>query len=271
MTPISPIGPGDVDDACLRYHVEKGGGGVPTLLITGSCAEFHRPDLLDRLDCRIYVAAGESVGLAKEDARLYREVQDYSLLAQEFSQRMLFLYINEALNRLFGSKQYWYMFEFAKSRGALHFQLFAICAAIQPHKLPREMGCGELQEDADAIDNWACGAPSFAAMRHEDTPAGGMELPNVSAPDGVWAPEKTATQKRYYSGGGSFRPHPIACAKSYCFHRRIDYCKREPMKGGKKDHSPGAVLRECRMGYALEATPRQAGAPWRGDRPPPGI
>ena len=35
-------------DAWLHYRVEQG-NGVQTLFITGSCAEFHFPELLDRL------------------------------------------------------------------------------------------------------------------------------------------------------------------------------------------------------------------------------
>ena len=46
---------------------------------------------------------------------------------------------------------------------------------------------------------------------------------------------------------------------------------RAPRQGGKKDLSPVAVLMECRMGAGREATPRQAGNPGRGARPPPGI
>ena len=49
-------------DAWLHYHVEQG-NGVTTLFITGSCADFHWVELLDRIAGRIYIDTGESAGL----------------------------------------------------------------------------------------------------------------------------------------------------------------------------------------------------------------
>ena len=70
-------------DAWLHYHVEQG-SGVPTLFVTGSCAEFHWPELLDRIEGRVYIAPGESTDLREDSTRRYQAVQDYPLLAQEF-------------------------------------------------------------------------------------------------------------------------------------------------------------------------------------------
>ena len=174
-------------DAWLHYHVEQG-GGVPTLFITGSCAEFHWPELLDRMEGRVYIATGESVGLREDATRRYQASQDYSLLAQEFSQERLVLYLKEVITPVFGVKHYWYRFEFAKSRGQIHFHLFAICADKQPHKLLHEMEGGESQDAADALAKWAWGTLSLTAMHPADTPDGGLDLPNVRVPDGEWAP-----------------------------------------------------------------------------------
>ena len=91
--------------------------------------------------------------------RRYQEVQDYSLLVQEFSKERLSTHLKAALTPVFGVHHYWYMFEFDKSRWQIHFHLFSICADKHPHRLLREMEGGEYQEVADAPAKWACGGP----------------------------------------------------------------------------------------------------------------
>ena len=53
-------------DAWLHYHVEHR-NGVPTICITGRCAECRWPELLGELEERIYVATGEVAGLREEN------------------------------------------------------------------------------------------------------------------------------------------------------------------------------------------------------------
>ena len=127
--------------------------------------------------------------------------------------------------------------------------MFAICADKQPHKLLHEMKGGESQEAADALEKWDWGALSLTAMRPADTPDGGLDLPNVRAPVGEWAPRKDSNAAALlFREAESFRAHHIDCANSYCFRGFSEYCMRVPRKGGKKDPSSGAILRECRMG-----------------------
>ena len=164
------------------------------------------------------------------------------------------------------------MFECAKSRGQIRFHLSAICAGKQPHILLHEMEGGDPQEVSDALAKWACGALSLTAMHAADTPEGGLDLPNARAPDGVWPPKKDSNAASLLiREAESSRPHHIARANSYCFHGRGEYCMRPPRKGGKKDQSSGAILRECRMWDGQEATPRQADSPGWERRPLPGI
>ena len=106
----------DDGEACLHYHVEQGRGD-PTLFITVSCAQFHWPEFLDRLEGRIYIATGESVDLRADATRRHQAVQDYAHLAQEFPHERLSIYLKVALTPVFGVRHYRYMFECAKSRG----------------------------------------------------------------------------------------------------------------------------------------------------------
>ena len=131
-------GRSDDVDAWLQYHVDEG-NGVPNLFITGSCAEFQWPELLDRLEDQIFQATGDVADLREDSARRFQAVRDRSLLAQQFSQARLDLYIKEVPIPVFGVKHFGYRYEFAKSRGQIHFHMFAICAEKQPRMLLHEM------------------------------------------------------------------------------------------------------------------------------------
>ena len=74
------------------------------------------------------------------------------------------------------------MFEFAKSRGQLHFYLFAIRADKQPRRILHEMEGGESQEVSDALAEWGWGNLSLTALRPADTPEICLDFPNVRAP-----------------------------------------------------------------------------------------
>ena len=131
-------------DAWPRYRVEKRRGS-PTLFVAGSCAEFHWAEIIDRPEGRIYIATGGSADLRADATRRHQAVQDYSLLVHEFPQERLTIYLKAALTPVFGVHHYRHMFEFAKSRGEIHFRLFSICEDNQPNRLPREMEGGESQ------------------------------------------------------------------------------------------------------------------------------
>ena len=73
-----------------------------------------------------YIATGEVARLREDNSRRYQDVQDYSMLAQKSFQVRLDLYIKEVLIPVFGVKNYWCRFEFDKSRGRIHFHMFAI-------------------------------------------------------------------------------------------------------------------------------------------------
>ena len=98
------------------------------------------------------------------------------------------------------------MFEFAKSSHRVHFRLFAICADWNPRKLLREMECGDSQEVADAIANWAFETLALAAIRPSDATEGCLDIPNSRAPDGACSPPKKDASQKRYSPGKKIRP-----------------------------------------------------------------
>ena len=61
------------------------------------------------------------------------------------------MYIKEVVAPMFGAKHRWRRLEFAKSRGGIHFQMFAICADKPPHILRCEMEGGGSRDIAGAF------------------------------------------------------------------------------------------------------------------------
>ena len=58
-------------------------------------------------------------------------------------------YVKEVPIPAFGAKNFWYRYEFAKSRGQIHFHMCDICAGKQPNMLLHEMRNGAAQDKAD--------------------------------------------------------------------------------------------------------------------------
>ena len=56
---------------------------------------------------------------------------------------------------MIGAHRRWCKFEFAKSRGGIHFRIFAICADRQPRRRLYEMEGEESIDIADALAMWA--------------------------------------------------------------------------------------------------------------------
>ena len=113
---------------------------------------------LGKLEGRIFFATGDVLDIRGEGSgRVYQAAQDYSLLAHQLFQARLEAYIEEALAPAFGVMNYWYMYQFSKSSGEIHFRMFSIKADKQPHRLIREMRGGGSQEEAGAPANWEWG------------------------------------------------------------------------------------------------------------------
>ena len=128
---------------------------------------------------------------------------------------MLEIYIKEVSVPVFGVKRYWRRFEFAKSRGQIHFRMFAISAEKQPRRLLHEIKSSGDQEKADALAAWAWGSLSLTALRPATGQNGDMGAALVRAPDGEWVPPKDSNAAALLlRDATSFREHCIACANS---------------------------------------------------------
>ena len=125
--------------------------GLPSFFMTGSCAEFYFPSLKRLLEQYILQTTGEEVNLAEDsDARFKAVVVSYfDLRTQSYHEKVL--------KPVFGVSDYWYRYEFAKSRSQIHWHQLSWRDDRQPHQLlheARENGCDE-DEYAARLSHWA--------------------------------------------------------------------------------------------------------------------
>ena len=183
---------------------------------------------------------------------------------------MLVLYLKDVINTAFGSKRNLRMFEFAKSRGQIHFRLCSIRADKRPHKLLREMEGGESQEVADAIAKWAWG-PYLSPRCALEIRQRRRKYPKRPRQKAYGPQKKQQRRSDTIPGRRIVSPSPHRVCELILFALAGRILREAPRKGGKKDHPSGASLRGCQMGDGRDAAPRQAGTPGRGNRPLPGI
>ena len=124
-------------EAWVDYHIENK-RGPPSLFMTGSCAEFQWDGLSDLLEETIYEVEGEAVDLRRDFSRRFRAVNDYAVIVVQFFQLRMDAYCSTVLKHQLGIAHYWFRYEFAKSRGQIHWHMFAIRGDKQPAAMLHE-------------------------------------------------------------------------------------------------------------------------------------
>ena len=95
----------------------NGKRGLPSFFITGSCAEFYFPPLRRRLEQHILQTTGEEVNHAEDNNTRFKDVQENTHVVVSYFDLRTQSYHEKVLNPVFGVSDYWYRYEFAKSRG----------------------------------------------------------------------------------------------------------------------------------------------------------
>ena len=118
--------------------------GLP--FMTGSCAEFHFTPLRRLLEEYILQTTGEKVNLAEDSNARFKAVQENTHVAVSYFDLRTQAYHEKVLKLVFGVSDYWYRYEFAKSRGQIHWHKLSWREDRQPHHLLHEAcedGCEE--------------------------------------------------------------------------------------------------------------------------------
>ena len=123
-------------DALVKFMVWKG-KGLPSFFMTGSMAEFHHMPMIKHLQEFLrqkHELAGEPVPDILNN-RVLRKVmvKRYSHFVVRFFMEKTKIWIEEVLGPVYGVENYYVRFEFAKSRGQIHFHLLAWRHDRKPH------------------------------------------------------------------------------------------------------------------------------------------
>ncbi|XP_068686694.1 uncharacterized protein, partial [Montipora foliosa] len=120
--------------------------GLPSFFMTGSCAEFYFPPLKRLLEEYILQSTGEEVNLAENSNARFKAIQENTHVVVSYFDLRTQSYHEKVLKAVFGVSDYWYRYEFAKSRGQIHWHQLSWREDRQPHQLlheAREDGCDE--------------------------------------------------------------------------------------------------------------------------------
>ena len=131
--------------------------GCLRFFMTGSCAEFHFPPLRRLLEQYILQSTGEEVNLAEDSNARFKAVQENTHVVVSYFDLRTQAHHEKVLKPVFGVSDYGYRYEFAKSRGQIHWHQLSWRDDRQPHQLlheAREDNCSET-EYAARLSQWA--------------------------------------------------------------------------------------------------------------------
>ena len=142
--------------ALVEFMVNKK-GGLPSFFMTGSCAEFYFPPQGRLLEQYILQTTGEEVNPTEDSNARFKAVQENTYVVVSYFDLRTQSYHEKVLKPVFGVSDYWYRYEFGKSRGQIHWHQLSWRDDRQPHQLLHEAcedGCDE-DEYAARLSQWA--------------------------------------------------------------------------------------------------------------------
>jgi hypothetical protein len=99
--------------AWIGNQMEEG-NCTPSLFLTLSCVEYHWKDIEKLLNVRRKIAGEPPIELGNITNKV-KDVNDYSIIIQEYFQARVTEFLENYAEEVFGIKHYFAMFEFAKS------------------------------------------------------------------------------------------------------------------------------------------------------------
>ena len=235
--------------------------GLPSFFMTGSCAEFYFPPLRRLLEEYILQTKGKEVNLAEDSNSRFKAVQENTHVVVSYFDLRTQAYHEKVLKPVFGVSDYWYRYEFAKSRGQIHWHQLSWREDRQPHKLlheAREDGCEE-EEYAARLSQWADQTFAMTALH----PAGNDE--ERQPRKDLWPPPEGTAQPisddrdplvkmlmQIAATQDAILEDHLLLVNRVGLHSCSDYCLRTP-----RHPEQGLQPRErvCRMEFGSEFCP----------------
>ena len=246
--------------AFVEYMVNEK-KGLPSFFMTGSCAEFYFPPLRRLLEQYILQTTEREVNLAEDSTARFKAVQENTHVVVSYFDLRTQCYHDKVLKPVFGVSDYWYRYEFAKSRGQIHWHQLSWREDRQPHQLLHEARKDEVDdvEYATRLSQWADENFAMTAMH----PAGRDEE-GRSRKD-LWPPPEgsadSISNERYplvkmlmeiaATQDAVLEDH-LLLVNRVGLHSCSDYCLRTP-----RHPEPGLQPKErvCRMEFGSEFQP----------------
>jgi hypothetical protein len=108
----------------IGHHAGQG-NGAPSLFVTLSCEEYHWQDIENILNARRKIEGDPPISLMTVTEKV-REVNDYSIIIQEYFQARVSDFLENYAKEVFWIHHYYARFEFAKSRVQIHVHILAM-------------------------------------------------------------------------------------------------------------------------------------------------
>ena len=241
----------------VQYQINEG-KGLPSFFVTGSCAEFYFKPLRRLL--QLYTQNTEDKHIDLEDKNvLFDNLQKNTHIDAKYFDLRTQSYFNKVMTSVFGIDTFWYRYEFAKSRGMIHWHGLTWRTDKEPHELlfraveesiPDNLIAKELSRWAESLFGMTASHP--AGCDEEGKPRKDMWPP----PEGTAPPppeERNPLVKLLTDISDtqeSLLEDHILLTNRVNMHRCSDYCLRS--RQGQKvcrmefgtDLNPGKELRD---------------------------
>ncbi|EDO35599.1 predicted protein, partial [Nematostella vectensis] len=142
-----------------RYYVDHQLGD-PHMTVADlqerSCAEFYWPPLRRLIEQYILETTGETVNLLEDSNARFMAVQENTHLVVSYFDMCTRSYHENVVRPVFGVSDYWYRYEFAKSRGQINRHQLSWREDRQPHELLHQAVQEECQkpEKVRRLNEW---------------------------------------------------------------------------------------------------------------------
>jgi hypothetical protein len=260
------------DQVCIAFH-------------TGSCAEYHANDLhrlLQRVlttqaktDVQRRIAATLLDGSTASKAALHRAVRDHQHIVTAWFEIRTTTWFNGVLREGLGVTDFWGRYEFAKSRGAIHFHAILYAVDMMSELSPMlDAAASALDQDAltTALATAAVVVNDFAtsigmtalhpagesdsdpradvtqwylheAGKDEDAAPPRGNLAFWPAPEGTMPkPPKNVLQAvQYFLAAGDYSMDLVHLVNRILLHSCSLYCWKEKRKKKKKTPAPASA------------------------------
>ncbi|KAH3733234.1 hypothetical protein DPMN_039659 [Dreissena polymorpha] len=182
--------------ALIQYQINAG-KGLPSFFSTASCAEFYFAPLRRLLTQYNLQTTGEIVDLNDKNI-LFSILQYNSHIVSHYFNLRTKEYFETVMKTAFKVDTFWYRYEFAKSRGMIHFHGLCWRSDREPHNLLHEALKNGLDEDvcASKLSEWAQQNFAMTAMHPAGSDASGNPNKDLWRPPEGNAPAPPESNKK---------------------------------------------------------------------------